>query len=90
MTESLTQAQANLLQYIKMIAEFNKNRQQNDYGEILERGRFWTPQVLPKPYKAGAMRLCFQNAFHLANESGGELRYCEGIANCGTLPVHSP
>lgn len=54
---------------------------------VLELGKFHTSQELPKPYKYRKQKLCFQNAYQLA-DSTYNLTYVEGVATIGLVPVH--
>lgn len=46
---------------------------------ILQHGQFWTPQNLPKGYRAGILKQCFHNSGRLALTRKG-VRYVEGYA----------
>ena len=51
---------------------------------VLQTGRAFAPAPLPRRYRRGVPKACFDNAYKLAVRAG--LRYCEGYA-AGLLPV---
>jgi hypothetical protein len=53
---------------------------------LVQHGRAFTPQPLPRRYRRGLPHLCYDNAFTLAARTRGALRYCEGYA-AGIIPV---
>lgn len=59
----------------------------NDYRDLLEQGKFYTPIVLPDTIQYGRMQECFANAVRLAM-ADETLTYCEGFAYGGLIPVH--
>jgi hypothetical protein len=46
---------------------------------LLDVGRFFPPQRLPKPYRVGEAQACYMNSQTLALMGDGELTYVEGI-----------
>ena len=48
------------------------------YSFLLERGRFFEPQMLPKGFKRKKAKECYGNSFTLATSREG-MAYCEGI-----------
>lgn len=48
------------------------------YEFILQRGRFFRPQHLPKGYRRRKQKQCFENSFNLALASD-DLAYCDGF-----------
>lgn len=47
------------------------------YDHYLTRGRFYEPQSLPKGYRRGKPKQCYNNSYKIAVDRGG-LTYCEG------------
>lgn len=56
---------------------------------LLQHGRFFEPQDLPKAYRRGRARACFANSLRLGTKAG--LRYVEGVAlpDVGILVHHA-
>lgn len=52
---------------------------------ILEYGRHWEPQALPRQHPRGVIKQCYSNAANLAL-GDSDLTYVEGYA-CGIIPV---
>jgi hypothetical protein len=56
---------------------------------VLAHGRAFVPRPLPRGYRRGAVRACFENAYRLARRRG--LVYVEGLAfrtGAGDVPIH--
>jgi len=52
---------------------------------VLEHGREYSPNTLPKGYRIMTPHRCFDNAFHLAKKKG--LTYVEGYAEVEGVPI---
>lgn len=53
----------------------------------LQNGKFYRPQRNPRQFRERELGRCFINALTLAEENPRELRYCEGFATVGFVPV---
>ncbi len=78
---TLKEKQASMDEYINMIAGTG-----NKYHLFIkEHAQYWTPQKLPRKYRAGVVKECFKNAFDLVM-ADQELTYVEGLA-FGIIPT---
>lgn len=68
----------------------NPHRGINGYASlddfVLQHGRPWTPQPLPKEHPRGVIKECFRNSAVLVMRHPRQLIYCEGYA-MGLIPV---
>jgi hypothetical protein len=84
-------AEHDTLSVIKSIGDFYEKQgvkaKNNDFKTIESEGRFHEVAPLPKGVKLGEARLCFMNAYN-ATQANPKLRYAEGYAHMGAIPLH--
>jgi len=78
--------ECSIVDYLRVIADGMPNAHP-DFRALLDKGRFWTPQPLPREYELATPKQCFKNAGQLSLVHT-ELRYCEGYALGFVIPVH--
>jgi hypothetical protein len=70
-----------ITQFLEFSGHYDPNA-----AALLKAGRFWTPAKKPRDIAYGEMKMCFQNSYRGMMHDG--LRYVEGIAFSGMIPVH--
>ena len=91
----MTESQKQLIEYLEAVTTMRAAANLGHCAQpyhciedfVLQRGRFFTPQQLPKGIKRGTERRCFENAGKLAARRGASLVYVEGFA-LGEIPIH--
>jgi predicted GNAT family acetyltransferase len=89
-----TFTEASVRKYLDMVAEhFGTSRPGWQYATmdhlLAKNGKFYAPRELPKEYKRGKAKLCFENAYKLAEARPDELTYVEGQGFAlGGIPIH--
>lgn len=74
-----------LRDYLELLKRANDGRGYEAF--VLEHGRVFKSQALPKRFKRGKLGLCFMNAAKLMQDTYAELYYVEGWAS-NIIPMH--